>query len=74
MTIDEFKKNIAPHMKRGFVAMDMNTEWCYYKSKPLINKNISSRWLIRGDYVLLSEMFTIEPVEDWTKSLIEVGK
>ena len=31
MTIDEFKKNIAPHMKKGWVAMDENV-WMMFDS------------------------------------------
>ena len=34
MTIDEFKKNIAPHMNRGWIAMDKDTHWFYYSVKP----------------------------------------
>lgn len=74
MTIDEFKKNIAPHMNKGFVAMDKDNTWCYYAKKPLNDKAVEL-WLpdVNDDYIILS-MFSIEPVEDWTQSLIEVGK
>ena len=34
MTIDEFKKDIAPHMNKGFVAMDKDKMWWWYKEKP----------------------------------------
>ena len=27
MTIDKFKKNIAPYMKKGWIAMDDNGVW-----------------------------------------------
>ena len=30
MTIDEFKKDIAPHMNKGYVAMDKDTNWCHF--------------------------------------------
>lgn len=75
MTIDEFKKNIAPFMRPGYVAMDKDGMWWWYTYKPICylsgevwraNKN--------SDYTYLSYAFNIEPVEDWTKSLIEVGK
>ena len=62
MTIDEFKKDIAPHMNKGFVAMDKDNMY----------------WLIKtgtmNESCFLGKMFSIEPVEDWTKSLIEVGQ
>ena len=72
MTIDEFKKNIAPHMRKGWVAMDSNESYFYYKYKPNLNNYM---WIsIDKNYDILSSYFNIEPVEDWTKSLIEVGK
>lgn len=71
MTIDEFKKNIAPYMKKGFVAMDKDGLYCYYKYKPVLDVRV---WIsTNGDYEELS-CLNIEPVEDWTKSLIEVGR
>ena len=30
ITIDEFKKDIAPHMNKGYVAMDKDTNWCHF--------------------------------------------
>lgn len=74
MTIDEFKKNIAPHMKKGWVAMDQNKKWCFYNKKPSISET-SRMWLpnVEDSYVKLKTLFIIKPVDDWTKSLIEVG-
>ena len=34
MTIDEFKKNIAPHMDKGYVAMDKMGGWNWFDKKP----------------------------------------
>lgn len=31
MTIDEFKKNIAPHMIKGYVVMDRDGTYKFYK-------------------------------------------
>lgn len=71
MTIDEFKKNIAPHMNKGYVAMDKSGKYFYYTNKPILDYCI---WIINdGNHNELS-CFNIEPVEDWTKSLIEVGQ
>lgn len=75
MTIDEFKKNIAPYMKKGYVAMDQDRKYWWYNRKP---RKVKYKWnprnLIGNDCYCLSELFNIEPVEDWTQSLIEVGK
>lgn len=35
MTIDEFKKNIAPYMNKGYVAMDRDNSYFYYNGKTL---------------------------------------
>lgn len=71
MTIDEFKKNIAPYMNKGWVAMDESRKYFHYTNKPILDYQV---WIIdKGNYNELS-CFDIDPVEDWTKSLIEVGK
>lgn len=75
MTIDEFKKNIAPFMHKGWIAMDQNKKWCFYNKKPSINEK-SCMWLpnVEDGYVDLKILFIIEPVEDWKNSLIKVGE
>ena len=71
MTIDEFKKNIAPHMNKGWVAMNENGLYYYYNYKPVLD---CLTWVdFKGDYIELF-CFNIEPVKDWTKSLIDVGQ
>lgn len=72
MTIDEFKKNIAPHMKKGFVAMDKDGSWRYQGLQPSLNEDYGE-WEPANTINCLDDAFNIEPVEDWTKSLIEVG-
>lgn len=37
MTINEFKEKVAPHMKKGYVAMDNDCTYFWYNTKPLIN-------------------------------------
>ena len=71
MTIDEFKKNIAPYMKRGWVAMERDGTWEYSRKKPKIISGMGSCW-DRG--FRLDDWFNIEPVDNWKESLIEVGK
>ena len=71
MTIDEFKKNIAPHMKKGFVAMDENGVWNWWERKPEM-KHDSYWWVQTGYQCCLSDGFDIAPADDWTKSLIKI--
>ena len=73
MTIDEFKKNIAPHINKGYVAMDKNERWYYYHGKPYCSFT-DNTWNANAYCECLFLPFNIEPVEDWTKSLIEVGR
>lgn len=73
MTIDEFKRNIAPHMDKGWVAMDKDEKYYWYAIEPCIDIDLWTCY--RPDYAFdISKIFTIEPVKDWTKSLIEVGR
>lgn len=73
MTIDEFKKNIAPFMRKGYVAMDNDYSYFWYNTKPRIDIE-KEEWNYNDTCSGLSYIFNIEPVEDWTQSLIEVGK
>lgn len=74
MTIDEFKEKVAPHMKEGWVAMDKHYEyWFWHRIKPSIDIDVWTCYS-PNDMINLSYLFDIEPVEDWTQSLIEVGK
>lgn len=75
MTIDEFKKNIAPYINPGYVAMDEDGQYWWYRRKPRKFKHYwNVKMLKKDDIYYLFKLFIIEPVEDWTKSLIEVGK
>lgn len=75
MTLDEFKKDIAPHINKGYVAMDKDETWLWYKEKP---RRFRVYWRIKtgteNEICFLGKLFSIEPVENWTQSLIEVGK
>ena len=73
MTIDEFKEKVSPYMKKGWVAMDENEYWFWHGIKPSLDISVWSCYCTNA-MINLSYMFNIEPVEDWTKSLIEVGK
>lgn len=73
MTIDEFKKKVAPYMNKGWVAMDENKTWWWFNIKPIIYDGV---WIpyVSGYNCLIKDIITINPVDDWSKSLIEVGK
>ena len=73
MTIDEFKEKVAPYMKKGWIAMDQNCVYFYYNTKPMIDIE-KEEWDYDDTCSGLSYMFNIEPVRDWTKSMIEVGQ
>ena len=61
-------------MNRGWVAMDNDCNYFYYNIKPKINAEMKW-WNVNSDDICtrISDPFNIEPVEDWTKSLIEIG-
>ena len=67
-------QDIIPFMKKGWVAMDENGDWYWYKEKPMflplnrIWKTISS-----STCKVNIGCFDIAPADDWTKSLIKVG-
>lgn len=72
MTIDEFKKNIAPFMRKGWVAMDKDNSYWWYDTKPT-SGIINTQWMNMSEARTLA-VFNIEPAREWTKSLIEVGR
>lgn len=71
MTIDEFKKKVAPHMRHGWVAMGEKTkQWFFTTTKPEVCDELKA-WIAVNAIDL--DMFDIEPVDNWQESLIEVG-
>lgn len=71
MTIDEFKEKIAPHMRRGYIAMDKDGEYLWHEKRP--TKQAGFYWRNKGLIFEIGIFFNIKPVKDWTKSLIKVG-
>ena len=65
--------DLLPLLKKGWVAMDNNGNWWFYKTKPI---KCSSAWFGRtgiaeGDK--LSYSFNIEPFDGyWKDSLIKI--
>ena len=62
-------KVLLPLLKKGWVAMDKDRSWCWYKEKPQINLDL---WKNNSSYIFLS-CFNIKPAENWEESLQECG-
>lgn len=62
-------QDIIPFMKKGWVAMDNDGRWFWYKRKP---KKCDGEW-VGDDVGTIWYEFDIAPADDWTKSLIKVG-
>lgn len=64
---------IIPVLKPGFVAMDANGKWAWFKYKPYAfeTRGVWCREKIEHPWCDLS-CFDIEPVEDWAGSLIRI--
>lgn len=60
---------LLPLMKKGWVAMDKDGCWCWYKEKPQIHRDL---WNNNSFYIFLS-CFNIKPAENWETSLMECG-
>jgi len=61
-------QDIILFMKKGWVAMDKDGEWYWFKAKP---RKYSNNWT---GVCLFSNLdaFDIAPADDWTKSLIRI--
>ncbi len=64
-------EQLLPLLKNGWVAMDKDGRWFWYKMKPEID--IEEGWWIGGSQSYLYGAFDIEPAKDWTKSLMRCG-
>lgn len=62
---------LVPLLKKGWVAMDKNGSWHWYKEKPYIQKFYFS-WN-SGMPVSFIGGFNIKPADNWETSLMECG-
>ena len=62
---------LLPLLKKGWVAMDKNGDWYWFKEKPYIEKYYYS-WNT-GSPVSFIGGFNIKPAENWEESLQECG-
>lgn len=67
-------QDIAPFMKDGFVFMERDGTWEYNQTEPKIIKNPVRNYKCWDRGFRLDEFFDIAPADDWTKSLIKVGR
>lgn len=63
-------KVLLPLLKKGYVAMDEDGRWFWYKYKPI---KIEDKW--RQSYLVIKELFpfNLKPAENWEESLMECG-
>lgn len=75
MTIEEFMRDIAPKMNKGWVAMDEDKDWFWYSEEP-VKYWFEGYWnaCIDTPVFRLNDIFDIASVDDWTQSLRKVGK
>ena len=62
-------KVLLPLLKKGWVAMDKDGDWCWYEKKPKIHQDL---W-INGSICKILVGFNIKPAENWEESLQECG-
>ena len=63
-------KVLLPLLKKGWVAMDKNGDWFWYKNKPVASNN---NWKIDEWHFYKLVTFNIKPAENWEESLQECG-
>ena len=65
-------KVLLPLLRKGYVAMDENERWYWFKHKPTRTNTV---WTTTEDEGLshLSNAFNLKPAKDWKNSLMECG-
>ena len=68
--------DLLPLLQKGWLAMDENKRWYWYKMKPIFRKTFGvwkTEYAELLDYVTPLNCFNIAPFEgDWRDSLIKV--
>lgn len=69
-------EDLLPLIKKGYVAMDKNGDWCWFEKKPYHDDNY---WIVESldwdEYIYLDYAFNIAPYDgNWKDSLMECGK
>ena len=63
-------KGLLPLLKKGWVAMDKDGRWFWYKTKPY--KRLED-WGIESSVIVELYAFNFKPSENWEDSLMECG-
>lgn len=61
---------LLPWLKKGWVAMDRNGAWYWYKDKPFKGGLL---WNLRGSFNPLPSFLNIKSADNWETSLMECG-
>lgn len=70
-------ENLIPFFKSGWLAMDKNNNWWWFRFKPTLSES-SGVWFSDIQYLnsrfvcKLSDFMIIRPVESWATSLMEI--
>lgn len=72
LTAEEFIKLFKPYLREGYLAMDFNNVWFWFKAEPNLDDRYgwNSRFSDNESYCL--KMFKIKPVKNWQESLIKI--
>ena len=74
-------QEIAKIFRGGYLTMEENGQWLWWKRKPWIENNGwcskykdgSFECIVKHAFVL-NDLIDIQPVDDWTKSLVKCGR
>lgn len=68
-------QELLPHLKKGWVAMDKNSVWFWYKNKPRCDLDNRCWWSV-SEYESLvpHKALKIEFDGDWKDSLMKCGE
>lgn len=64
-------KALLPLLKKGWVAMDKNGDWFWFKNKPYADSQMMC-WRADDDFEEI-QCFNLKPATDWKDSLMECG-
>ena len=64
-------KALFPLLRKGYVAMDEDKRWYWFKHKP---NRVNAVWTTTEEEdILCLSAFNLKPAEDWSTSLMECG-
>lgn len=67
-------QELLPHLKKGWVAMEEDGQWYWYKCKPRCARK-AGYWYNKSQFwVCFNEVLKIEFDGDWKDSLMKCGE